>query len=173
MTRTKQLLPYLRTLPHPVTVINTISVVHRHAVVDYEDFYCDRNYRNLRVYARSKLCIAKYSFTLAKRLEGSNVRIMMSHPGIAITPLGLNPFGDWVKKLSRVLGWVFNSPEKSSLSMAYILSRELPPGSIVGPRKFFGGWGYPEENRVIRKVREGGEELICFTEEELSKHRSD
>ena len=170
---TEKLLPYLQTLPHPVTYINTISIVHRTASVDYQDFWCEKHYRDLKVYARSKLCIAKYSYALTRRLQGSNIRVVMSHPGIAITPLALNPYGEVVKKLAKVFGFLFQSPEKSALAMAYILSSDLPAGSIAGPRHLFGGWGYPEENRVVRRVKEGGEELISFTEEELAKHKSD
>ena len=91
----------------------------------------------------------------------------MNHPGIAITPLGLNAYGAKVKKLAKVFGHIFNSPEKSSLSVAYIASHDVPPGSIVGPNRFFGGWGYPEINRVSRKVKSGADELAAFTEKEI------
>ena len=40
-------------------------------------------------------------------------------------------------------------------------------GSIVGLNKGFGGWGYPEVNRIYRKVTTGAEELIAFTEKEI------
>jgi len=168
----EKLLPYLASLPHEVTYINTISLVHKVArPVDYGDFYFSRHYRDFSVYARSKLCLAKYSYALAERYAGTNVRVVMNHPGIAVTPLGLNAYGKWVTDLANLFGGIFNSPEKSSLSLAYIMSRELPPGSIVGPTRLFGGWGYPRENRVLRRVKAGADELIRFTDGELSRKR--
>lgn len=62
-----------------------------------------------------------------------------------------------------------NTPEKSALSLADILSHEVPAGSIIGPNKGCGGWGYPEINRVGRRVKEGAEEMIRFTNREIEK----
>ena len=93
----------------------------------------------------------------------------MNHPGMTVTPMGLNAFGTPVRRISDRFGALFNSPEKSALSLAYILSHDVPAGSIVGPNKGFGGWGYPEENRIVRRVTVGAEELIRFTDEEIEK----
>ena len=165
----EEIMPYLETLPHEVDYVNTVSLIHKVArAIDYGDFYFEKKRRNaLALYARSKICLAKYTYALAKRCEGTNVRVLMNHPGIAVTPLGLNAFGQWVTKLAGVLGGIFNSPEKSALSFAYIVSHDLKPGSIVGPTKLLGGWGYPKENRILRKVKAGGDVLISFTENEI------
>ena len=95
----------------------------------------------------------------------------MVHPGMVITPMGLNAFGKPVASLAPLLRPFFNSAEKSSLSLAWILSHDVPPGSIVGPAKGFGGWGWPEENRVQACVRNGADELLRFTEAELQKRQ--
>lgn len=164
---TEKLLPYLSSLPHDVTYINTISLIHKIATLDYGDFYYTKRYRNLPVYGRSKLCLAKYTYYRAKEFAGSPVRMYMNHPGIAITPLGIQSVGPRFEKPAKAVSPLFNSPEKSSLSVAYILSHRLPVGSIVGPDKGFGGWGYPKVNRIFRKVKYGAEELIAFTNKEL------
>lgn len=161
---TEKLLPYLLTLPHEVSYINTISMVHKIAKVDYEDFFCEKKYSDLRVYSRSKLCLARYSYYKAKELEESNVHIYMNHPGIAITPLGINAVGPRLAWAARLSSALFNSPEKSSLAIAYILSHSLSVGTIVGPDKGFGGWGYPKENRIHRCVKTDAEQLLAFTE---------
>lgn len=163
-------LPYLTTLPHGVYYINTISMVHRFATVDYRDFYCARRYRDLTVYARSKLCLARYSLAMAERYANSNVRVLMSHPGIALTPMCLDAYG--LKRgqpLVRLGSPLFNSPEKSALPLAYILSHDVPAGSVIGPDRGLGGWGYPKPNRVCRRAKEGAEELIRFTDREIAR----
>lgn len=164
---TEGLLEYLLTLPHEVTYINTVSLIVKFAKIRYEDFYCSGIRRPLPVYSRSKLCLAKYTYHTAKKLEGSNMRMYMNHPGIAITPLGVNAVGPRYERPAKAVSRLFNSPEKSSLAVAYILSHDLPAGSIVGPVKGFGGWGYPKRNRVPRKVKEGAGELIAFTDKEI------
>ena len=167
----ERLLPYLSSLPHEVVYVNTISIIHKIATVDYADFYYERgkHYRAFPVYARSKLCLARYTYAQAKRYAGSNVRIMMNHPGMTITPMGLNALGNGISWLADIIKPLSNSPEKSALSIAYILSREIPAGSIIGPNKGFGGWGYPEINRIGHRVKEGAEELIRFTNNEIEK----
>ena len=166
----ERLLPYLETLPHEVLYINTVSVINKIAgAVDYTDFYCEKKPRNLAVYARSKLCLATYTFALAERMKGSNVRVLMNHPGVAITPLGLDAYGKWAERLSAVVRPMVNSPEKSSLSLAYILSHDVPAGSLVGPHIALDCFGYPRQNRLPRKARTGAEALIRFTDREIAR----
>ncbi len=165
----ERVLPYLASLPHGVLFVNTISIIHKIGRIDYDDFFCRKRYGNFAVYARSKLCLAKYTYRKAQQYENKGVRIFMSHPGISITPLGANAFGPVVRRLSSVFGWIFNSPEKSALSLPYLMSNEFPPGSVVGPRGFLNGWGYPSRNGIARKVRTGGEELIAFTRALLAR----
>ena len=167
----ERLLSYLSSLPHEVVYINTISIIHKIATVDYADFYYERGKhdRAFPVYARSKLCLARYTYAQAKRYEGSNVRVVMNHPGMTITPMGLNAFGNGIRRLAPIVRPLSNSPEKSALSLAYILSREIPSGSIIGPNKGFGGWEYPKMNRIGHRVKEGAEELIRFTNGEIEK----
>ncbi|MBO4391628.1 MAG: SDR family NAD(P)-dependent oxidoreductase [Lachnospiraceae bacterium] len=166
---TEKILPYLRSLPHEVFYINTISMVHKIAKVDYRDFYYKEHYSDFPVYARSKLCLAKFTYALAEKYRGSNIKIYMNHPGMTITPLGRNAFPGLVSKLEKPFSPLFNTPEKSALSVAYILSKDLPVGSIIGPNALFGGWGYPKKNHICRKVKTGAEELIRFTQEETEK----
>ena len=166
----EKLLPYLAALPHRVWYINTVSLIHKAAgKIDYDDFWLEKHYRNLFAYARSKLCLAKYSCALARRYGETNVRVIMNHPGIAVTPLGLNAYGIPPNRLTRFLSRFFNSPEKSSLSVAFILGKDLPAGSLAGPSRLFGGWGYPKENRVAEKVKTGADELIRFTDRVLTE----
>ena len=167
---TEKLIPYLSTLPHEVTYINTISLLHKFVKIDYDDFYCQKRYRTIRAYGRSKICLAKYTYHKAKELDCSNVHVYMSHPGISITPMGINAVGPKLRKHARRVQPLFNSPEKSSLAVAYILAHpRLPAGAIVGPDKCLGGWGYPTVNRTLRKVTTGAEELVAYTEKELAK----
>jgi retinol dehydrogenase-13 len=165
----EQVLPYLETLGHPVTYISTISMIHKIAKLDYSDFYCENRYGHFRIYARSKLALARYTNVLAQRYAGTNVKVCMNHPGMSLTPIGLKAYGETVYKIGSAFGFLLNSAEQSALSVAYILSHDVAPGSVVGPRGFLNGWGYPSCNRICPKTLVGGDELAAFTEKEIAR----
>ena len=164
---TEKIIPYLKALPHEVLYINTVSIIYKFASENYKDCFSGKRKNSFEVYGASKLCLAKYTYDLAKRCEATNIRVLMNHPGIAATPLGFEAFGKTVKALSRVLGGIFNSPEKSALSLPLIISKDFTAGSLIGPARLSGGWGYPEENRVKIKAKTGAKELTEFTKEQL------
>ena len=166
---TEKILPYLEQTGYPVKYVNTVSVIHKIGSVKYDDFYFSKKYNNFLVYARSKLCLAKYTWYISQKYKKSTVQVLMNHPGITITPLGVNAFGSFIGKLADFAKFIFNSPEKSALSAALILSRDFESGSIVGPGKLFGGWGYPKLNHISPKVKTGGKELVEFTESECKQ----
>ena len=166
---TEKLLPYLQTLPHEVGYINTVSIIHKIAKIKYDDFYYTKKYKNFGAYARSKLCLARYTYALASRCVDTNIRVWMIHPGIAMTPLGTNAFGGKVKRAATFARGLFNTPEKSALALPYLTARQVAVGSLIGPRALFGGWGYPKNNRIVRKVKLGADALIHFTKEEVSR----
>ena len=166
---TEKLLPYLQSLPHEVGYINTVSIIHKIAKIKYQDFYYEKKYKNFGAYARSKLCLARYSYALANRCKESNLKVWMIHPGISITPLGLNAFGGKVKGAANFFRGLFNSPEKSALALPYLMARQVAVGGIVGPNALFGGWGYPKKNRILHKLKVGAEELTAFTEQEIHR----
>ena len=163
----EKLLPYLASLDHEVRYINTISLICRSVrTVDYTDFRFEQPpYRMLAVYGRSKLCLARYTYALAQRYAGTNVSVYMNHPGVAITPLGLDAFGKLARILAVPIRPLLNSPEESALSFAYIMAHDLPAGAIVGPDRCFGALGYPKENRALPHVNEGADALFAFTEQ--------
>lgn len=167
---TEGLMPYLNNLGHDVTYINTVSAIIRLAgKIDYDDFYCERHPGKLNVYGRSKLCLAGYTYALAKQNEKGNVKILMNHPGATVTPLGLNAYGRWAKRLAVPFRRMMNSPEKSALSVAYIMGQEVSAGDIVGPCHGFWLWGYPEVNRVPKRIKFDANELISFTRNEIDR----
>ncbi|MCR5553757.1 MAG: SDR family NAD(P)-dependent oxidoreductase [bacterium] len=167
---TQKLLPYLKSLNHEVVYVTTISMIHKFAKkINYNDFFFEKQYKNVPVYARSKLCLAKYTYYLSQKYKETNIKFIMTHPGIAITPLGVNAYGKKVGKAAKAIKWMFNSPEKSSLSLIFALSHNVSAGTIVGPNKLFGGWGYPKINKIAKKVKEGADKLIEFTEKTIKE----
>lgn len=157
----EKLLPKLHASGKEVIYINTISLIHKFAKIDYQHFYDNKN-----EYSRSKLCLARYTEYLARVYKNSNIHILMNHPGMAITQIAAHVFG----KLYWIADYVpFNSAEKSSLSVVWILSHKVEDGSVIGPNKGFGGWGYPQVNKKVKRALKGIDELVEFTKEAVKK----
>jgi hypothetical protein len=91
----------------------------------------------------------------------------MNHPGMSLTPIGMKAYGKTVYKIGSAFSFLLNSAEKSALSVAYIMSHDVKPGSVVGPQGFLNGWGYPGQNKICPKSFVGTDELIAFTEKEI------
>ncbi|MBO4277353.1 MAG: SDR family NAD(P)-dependent oxidoreductase [Clostridia bacterium] len=157
----EKVLPELEKCGHDVVYINTISLIHKFARVDLQKFYDEKG-----SYARSKLCLARYTEHLAQKYRGTNIHVYMSHPGIAITGIASHLFGK-LYILARIMP--FNSVEKSSLAAAYILSGSVPEGSVVGPHILFCGWGYPKVNRKSKRALREIEPLVEFTAKETAR----
>lgn len=160
---TQAVLPYLRTLPHRVKLINTSSIIYKSGSVDYSDFYRERSGAGtFRIYGQSKLLVTRWSLMLDRSLEGTNVSVYMNHPGISITPIASKAYGDWVFRIGRPFIGIFQSAEKSALAIPYIITNDVPSGSLYGPDGFLDGWGLPRRNRLLRKAYEGWDELAEF-----------
>ena len=157
----EKVLPKLRECGHDVVLVNTISIVHKIARVDLNRFYEERG-----DYFRSKLCLARYTEHLVKRYEGTNVHIYMNHPGLSITPIASHVFGGMYVLAKFV---PINTAEKSSLSVAWLLSNPVPEGSVVGPNGLICGWGYPEINRKCARASRDIDELVEFSRAEIEK----
>ena len=156
----EKLLPRLLECGHEVVYINTVSIVHKTGKVDFRHFSDSRG-----AYSRSKICLARYSLHLAEKYAGTNIHVVMSHPGIAITSIAKHVFGP-LYVLAKIAP--FNSAEKSSLAAAWILSHPVPDGSVVGPNRMLCIWGYPGINRPCPKASREIEPLIAFTDRLLA-----
>ena len=153
------LIPKMLEWNREVVYINTVSIAHRVAKVHLNHFQDDR-----WSYPRSKLCLARYTTELARRCTGTSIHVYMSHPGIAVTGIAAHAY----KRLYRLAGLSpFNTPEKSALAAAWILTHEVPEGSVVGPRGFLYAWGTPGINRPCARAGQEIEPLLEYTAELL------
>lgn len=163
-TLTEAILPYLQSLGHEVRLINTSSIAHKAGSLDYGNFFFDKGYGRFKAYSRSKLCVTKYSLALHSRLEGSNVKLYLSHPGTSLTPIATNALGSWTSTLVGIVGrWIIQSPEKSALSIPYIVAGNRTAGQMYGPAGILEAWGYPGRSKISRKALFGWDELQEFT----------
>lgn len=151
---TETMLPYLRSLPHEVSVTFTSSISYRIANPSQElPSAADSVLNDVRRYSLSKFLITRYGLELHRASAGTNLRIIITQPGISATPIATRALGAGLEKIVAPLAsMVIQSPEKSALAIPFVLSNEVEPGALYGPHGFLDGWGYPQKNRLTRKA---------------------
>ncbi len=71
----------------PAQVINVTSGLHR-GTIHFDDIEMKQKFSGFKAYAQSKLGIILFTRLLAKKLEGTGVRVNCVHPGMNNTNLG-------------------------------------------------------------------------------------
>ena len=149
----ERLLPYLESLPHKVKMTFTTSISYVLGECSLTEDYS--NMSALKLYATSKLRLTRYALNLDESLKGSNVEIILTHPGISITPLADKAFSKPFMRIAHPLGrLLIQSPEKSALAIPFVLSNDVESGKNYGPNGFLSGWGYPKKNRMHKIATE-------------------
>ena len=143
------LLPYLRD-----RVITVSSQLHRMGKVHLDDLdSIDRKYQALAAYHDSKLAGVLFSLELQRRLdaEGSSVRSIVAHPGIASTNLARHAVSG---RITHALRFLFNDPETGALSILFGATADLPGNAYVGPRGPGSVKGHPASGRAAATGRD-------------------
>lgn len=145
-------------------IINVSSIVHKHAKIDFNDFFGSKINRN-KIYARSKLALTCFSFYLGEFLEKNypDTTCVCTHPGISATNI-LAPksggFSVWFSKLgSRFLKIFTHSPAKACLSVVVGINKNTKNNSFYGPR-IFEISGYPKKVKYNKNTMKYKEKLI-------------
>ena len=131
-------------------VVTVSSFLHRRGHVHLDDLHFDaRPYDAMTAYQDSKLANLLFTFELQRRLseQGSTVRALAAHPGIARTNLVAHVGGvnGLVNTLSQRL---FNDAARGALPTLYAATQDIPGGSYVGPD----GIGHLRGDPVIHKT---------------------
>lgn len=78
----------------PARVINVASIAHWNGAMDWSNLQGERRYEGFDAYARSKLAVVLFTYSLARRLNDSSVTANTLHPGTIRTKLLRAGFGD-------------------------------------------------------------------------------
>jgi NAD(P)-dependent dehydrogenase (short-subunit alcohol dehydrogenase family) len=146
-----------RLLPHITDRVVTVSsIVHRRGQIHFEDLHFDsRPYVAMTAYQDSKLANLLFTLELQRRLseEGSALRAVAAHPGIARTNLvahvrGINGFAN---TLSQRL---CNDAVKGALPTLFAATQDIPGGSYVGPDGIGHLRGYPIIHKTSKRAKD-------------------
>ncbi len=136
-------------LPHVTDrVVFVSSQLHRQGKVHLGDLAVPQQpYKALDAYNDSKLAVVLLSTELQRRLaqEGSPVRSVVAHPGIASTDLAMHSRSGQV---TNALRFLFNDPERGALSLLYAATQDVPGNAYVGPSGLGGMRGFPATGKA-------------------------
>jgi NAD(P)-dependent dehydrogenase (short-subunit alcohol dehydrogenase family) len=105
----------------PARIVNTASVMHAKADLDFSDLQSLKNYAPLKAYARSKLCNILFTRELARRLQGTGVTANCFHPGFTATRIG-DESGGLISRFAWLAKYFAISPEKGAETLIYLAS---------------------------------------------------
>ena len=153
-------------LPHITDRVVTISSpLHARGRIDIDDLNWERRpYNADRAYADSKQANVLFTLELQRRLtaEGTNLRAMSAHPGIARTNLGahLSGFRGALAVAGRIIA---QDVEHGALPTLYAATQDIPGNSFVGPNGFGHLRGYPELVQPASTSRDPGRARRLWT----------
>ena len=102
----------------PARVVMVTSGLHGRGQIDFDNLQGEREYTGLAAYATSKLMNVMFTYSLARRLEGTGVTSNVVHPGIVDTGL-LQQSALPVRLMMKLVGV---SPEKGARSTIFAAS---------------------------------------------------
>jgi NAD(P)-dependent dehydrogenase (short-subunit alcohol dehydrogenase family) len=146
---TNRLLPFITD-----RVVTVSSILHRRGRIHLEDLHFDsRPYVAMTAYQDSKLANLLFTLELQRRLseQGSVVRAVAAHPGIARTNLVAHVRG--VNGLANSLSQrLCNDAYKGALPTLYAATQDVPGGSYVGPNGIGHLRGYPIIHKTSKRA---------------------
>ncbi len=166
-----RLLPHLESLPHPVKVLFTTSVVARYYRIAPICYDGGKRYKKERSYAYSKTALNMVYLTLLKRSKSTNIIPILVHPGICFTPLIEKAYPNKRFRLlaSKFIRFFFNSPKKGALPALLALSEATKSPCLLGPRGLFHSAGIPKSYPLYRGNLKNAEEMLLVARERFAK----
>ena len=150
---TNRLLPFITD-----RVVTVSSIVHRRGTIHFEDLHFDsRPYNAMNAYSDSKLANLLFTLELQRRLseQGSAVRAVAAHPGIARTNLVSHVKG--VNGLANTLSQrLCNDAYRGALPLLFAATQDIPGGGYVGPDGIGHLRGYPGIHKTSKRAMDDG-----------------
>jgi len=112
----------------PSTIINVSSEAHRNVRSLFDNLQGEKKYSGFGAYSVSKLCNVLFTYELARRLQGTGVRVIAMHPGYLNTAI-FRPAPSWMRFLVKLTA---GDPARGADA---ILQLALDPGAQSG--KYF------------------------------------
>jgi retinol dehydrogenase-14 len=145
----------------PSRVVTVSSEAQRWGDMDFDDLQSRRKYEGMPVYGMTKLANIMFTYELAERLEGTEVKATCVHPGAVNTRFGTNNGGP-MTLLFRIFKPFMRTPEQGADTVIYLASSwevEGVSGRYYSDRKWIEPKKFALDPEARRKLWEASEEL--------------
>jgi NAD(P)-dependent dehydrogenase (short-subunit alcohol dehydrogenase family) len=105
----------------PARIVNISSVMHKWALIDFDNLEAERRYNGVTAYGLSKLALLLFTYELARRLEGTQVTVNALHPGFVGTNI-YSSAGGIVKLVAPLIKLVTLNPKEGAQTSIYLAS---------------------------------------------------
>ncbi|MEO7043482.1 MAG: SDR family oxidoreductase [Gemmatimonadaceae bacterium] len=99
----------------PSRIVNVASAAHEGGKLDFGNLQGESSYRNVAMYAASKLEDVMFTYALARRLDGKGITVNSLHPGVVATEIWRQ-----VPILYTLSRWFMLSPEKGARTTVFL-----------------------------------------------------
>lgn len=134
-------------------IIYTGSLSYKFNEIDFNDIQALNQKSKIKIYGLTKQIMMLNAMALKDHTANTKITINVCHPGIVPTALFRSHgkmFKIFVMPLMRL---IFQSPERSALSLLAAMFMKTNIGEWVGPRGLFGVWGYPKVSKLKKKMK--------------------
>lgn len=104
----------------PARIVNITSSVQAKSI-DFDNLNGEKHYRQLKVYAMSKLAVIIFTYEFARKFDGNGVTINCLHPGYVRTNMIRN-FRKFVKYFFPFISLFVRSPKRGAKTSIYCAS---------------------------------------------------
>jgi NAD(P)-dependent dehydrogenase (short-subunit alcohol dehydrogenase family) len=99
-------------------IVNVSASAHAWGTLDFGDLEMARDYKGIKMYARTKTALNSFTFELARRLRDSRVSVNCLHPGVVRSNFPATA----LFPMAAVFRVFFTSPEKGARNTVYLAS---------------------------------------------------
>jgi NAD(P)-dependent dehydrogenase (short-subunit alcohol dehydrogenase family) len=151
---TAQLLDLIIKTPN-ARVVNTSSIAHKSADMDFKNFLYEggKGYTPFKAYSRSKLCNLLFTYSLQKYFEKNSINAIAvaAHPGVSDTNLFNDVLPKTLFNILKLIASIFMQPASMGALPQLRAGTDLAVkgGQFYGPDGFNEMKGYP----VLTKAR--------------------
>lgn len=89
----------------PSRIVNLASLAHNYGYLNLDDINSEKFYNSQTTYGASKLANIMFTKELAKRLEGTDVKVVCLHPGVVRTELMRYMYENILLKIGLTIMW--------------------------------------------------------------------
>jgi len=110
-------------------IIVVSSGAHFRTGMDFDSFTNKKGFNIMRTYSQSKLANLMFAYSLARKLNETNVTVSVLHPGVILTPIGTKSGNTFFKYIWLIFARFRKTGTPDDSARTYVYLADDPKGS--------------------------------------------